>query len=213
VIADGDPKRLCPVWGEISASGRLETVVDMDALAESAARIPAKHPANLAEAFPRALRLDKCLVGGALLGASVAIALGALDLGLSARLRSEGESDRKREASLGGRLEILAKNQGEMMALRKEAPEQHGYMQFGRHYALIGLAADVPDALTLTALSIGRDNSFEIEAIVVGTGFDPESLRSSLERRGFKPAGQDGWAFDAASGRLVVRGKYEGPQK
>jgi hypothetical protein len=212
VIADGEPKGLCPIWGEISASGRLETIVDMDALAESAALIPARHPANLAETFPRALRLDGCLVGGALLGTSAAIALGALDLGLSARLRSEGESYRMREASLGGRLEILAKNQAEMTALRKEAPEQHGYMQFGRHNALTGLAADVPDALTLTALSIGRDNSFEIEAIVVGTGFDPESLRLSLERRGFKPAGQDGWAFDAASGRLVVRGKYGGPQ-
>jgi hypothetical protein len=212
VIAEGEPKRLCPLWADICASGRLETIVNMDALAESAARIPAKHPANLAEAFPRALRLDRCLVGGALLGTSVAVTLGALDLGLSARLRSEGEAYRNREASLGNRLDILAKNQREMMELRKEAPEQHGYMQFGRHYALTGLAAEVPDALTLTTLSIGRDNSFEIDAIVVGTGFDPESLRSSLVRRGFRPAVQDGWAFDAASGRLVVRGKYGAPQ-
>jgi hypothetical protein len=212
VIADGDPKRLCPAWGEISASGRLETIVDIDALAESAARIPARHPSNLAEAFPRALCLDRCLVGGALIGASVAIALGALDLGLSARLRSEDEAFRKREASLGGRIEVLSKNQAEMIALRKEAQEQPGYVQLGRYFALTGLAAEVPDALTLTALSIGRDNSFEIDAIVVGAGFDPQSLRLSLERRGFKPAGQEGWAFDAASGRLVVRGKYGGPQ-
>jgi len=212
VIADGEPKRMCPIWEEIKASRRLETVVNLDDLAEGATRIRATHPANIAEAFPRALRLDRYLAGGALLGVSVAITYGALDLGLNARLRAEGELNRRRLASLADRLADLARNQGEMTALRREAKEQPGFTQFGRRFALLGLSDAVPNALTLTALSIGRDNGFEIEAVVVGADFDPEGLRLALERKGFKPAEIGGWAFDAASGKLSVRGRYGAPQ-
>jgi len=212
MIADGEPKQMCPIWEEIKASGRLETIVSLDDLAEGASRIRGNHPANLAEAFPRALPLDRYLVGGALFGVSVAVTFGALDVGLRAQLRGESESNRERVASLGDRLANLARNQGEMTALRREAPAPPAYMQLGRRYALLGLSDAVPDALTLTAFSIGKDNGFEIEAIVVGADFDPESLRLALERRGFRPADKGGWAFDAASGRLSVRGRYGGPQ-
>jgi hypothetical protein len=212
VIADGEPGRLCPVWEEIRSSGRLENVANMDALADGASRIRENHPANIAEAFPRPLLLDRYIVAGAVLGASAAATLGAVDLHLGARLKAESEIHRGREAALEGRLSSLARNREEMTALQNEAPERSGYMRLGRHEALIGLAVDIPDALSLTALSIGKDNGFEIEGIVVGTGFDPESLRLSLERSGFRPSEQGGWVFDSASGRLSVRGRYGGPK-
>jgi hypothetical protein len=156
--------------------------------------------------------LDRYLAGGALLGVSVAVTFGALDVGLRAQLRAASDSNHERLASLGDRLANLARNQGEMTALRREAPVKPGYMQLGRRYALLGLSDAVPDALTLTALSIGKDNGFEIEAVVVGADFDSESLRLALARRGFRPDDKGGWAFDAASGRLSVRGRYVGPQ-
>jgi hypothetical protein len=211
VIADGEPQRLCPVWPEIIASGRLEAVVGMDALAEGALRIGKGHPANLAEAFPRPLELNKCLVGAAAACLVAALALGALDLRMHARLRSDGMTLAARRVSLETRLDSLARNQREMAALRNEVPENPGALHTGRHGALLALAEGLPDCLTLTALSIGADNSFEIGAIVVGSDFDPDGVRRSLERSGFKPSKPDGWAFDAAAGRLVVRGKYGEP--
>jgi hypothetical protein len=212
VVSDGEPRRLCPLWGEIQASGRLEEVVGMDALASGAARIDANHPANLVEAFPRPFHLDRYLIGAASAGISVALALGANDLRLQAQLRAEKSRFSLREASLESRLSALAKNQAEMVGLRNEAPEESGLSHLGKHGALVGLAAEFPESLTLTALTIGRDDSFEIGAIVVGADFDPESLRHSLERCGFKPADLNGWAFDAASGKLMVRGKYGAPR-
>jgi hypothetical protein len=53
VVAEGEPERICPIWRELRATGRVEAIVDLEAFALGAARIPAGHPANLAEAFPR----------------------------------------------------------------------------------------------------------------------------------------------------------------
>ena len=107
VIADGEPKRLCPIWGEINASGRLEAVVSMEALVSAAARIPANHPANLAEAFPRPLCLNRYLVGTLSVALSVALAVGSFDISKRAQFRTEGELYRRREALLGDRLATL----------------------------------------------------------------------------------------------------------
>jgi hypothetical protein len=210
-ISDGEPNLLCPIWGEIRASGRLETVVNMETLAASAAKIPVRHPANLAESFPTPINLNAHLAGVGSVAISVALALGVSAFHQQSSIRGEGAMIRAREQALESHLATLAKNLDEMSRLRKEVPNGVGSMLLGRHNALLGLAASVPDVLTLTSLSMGRDGSFEITAIVVGAGFEPENLRTSLERCGFKPASQNGWAYDAASGTIAVRGIYGAP--
>src|SRR5665213_2616994 len=66
VISDGEPKGMCPIWPEIRASGRLEAVVNIEALAAAAGQIPLGHPANMEAAFPRPLALNRYLAGASL---------------------------------------------------------------------------------------------------------------------------------------------------
>ena len=211
VVADGEPQRLCPVWGDIRASGRVESVVGIDELASGAARIRPSHPANLAESFPRPLCLDRYLLSASAAGALAALLFGVSGLQCRARLSAERDALGAREALIDGRTAALERNRKEMAALRDQAPEDTGAAAPGKQGALVSLAAGIPDSLTLTGLSLGRDNSFEIGAIVVGVDFDPEGLRLTLERNGFRPLDQNGWAFDAGSGRLVIRGRYGAP--
>jgi len=212
VIADGEPKGLCPIWSEIRASGRLEAVVNFESLAESARKISPSHPANLEAALTRPLRLDKFLAGTALAGLSAATLIGALDLRQRSRLSAEKQAFQNREASLVERLTTLASNEKEMRRLRDLAPEASAFQRADRHNALLELASEVPDTLTLSSLTISKDNTFEIEAIIVGSGFDPEALRRALERSGFKPSDQNGWVFNAKSGSLSIRGLYGSPR-
>jgi hypothetical protein len=72
------------------------------------------------------------------------------------------------------------------------------------------LSSAVPDPLTLTSFSIGRDGGFELEAMVVGPGFNPDDTRKALARCGLTSSPGDGWVFDAASRKLAVRGTYRG---
>ena len=58
VVANGEPERCCPIWPEIRATGRLEAVVGMEALAAAAVRIADSHPANLVGGFPRPRQLN-----------------------------------------------------------------------------------------------------------------------------------------------------------
>jgi hypothetical protein len=211
-ISDGEPAKLCPIWGEIRGSGRLETVVEMEALAVGAARIPAGHPANMSEGFPRPRDLDRYLAGAASLGIAVAFTFGTVAFRQHTRLLQERAADSARVAGLDAQLAALARNEEEMSRLRAEIPERPGYYLTGRHAALAGLAALVPDAVTLTFLSIGRDDNFEIKAIVIGPGFDPAGFRASLEQIGFKPSNQEGWAYDPAAGTLSIRGTYGSPR-
>lgn len=186
--------------------------MSMDDLASSSSGMQAKHPANLAEAFPRPRELDRLLAAGAFTGFTAAFALGAVAFSDGMQLRAEGAADRLRADSLQRRLRSLGENEREMSRLRDEAPDGTGSSPTGKHGALAGLAAAIPDALTLTAISIGRDGAFELEALVVGADFDPESTRRSLERCGFEPGLSNGWTYDAGSGRLLVRGKLGDPR-
>jgi hypothetical protein len=211
VIAAGDPQSLCPLWGEIHASGRVSSVFGMDALADGAAGIPRSHPANLAEAFPVPRELNRYLAVATSVGLSAALALCVLAAGARRQLVQLRASTRESEVSLEGRLETLTRNKDEMGRLRSEVPSDSGHDRISRHDSLVGLAASIPDALTLTSLALHRDNGFEIEAIVVGTGFDPEALRRAFERSGFIFASTDGWVFNAGAGRLAIRGKLGAP--
>ncbi len=208
VIAEGEPEKTCPIWRDLQASGRVDAVMDMDALALSASRIPMTHPANLIEAFPKPRELDRYLTAAAITGFSAAITLCAVVVNEAKRVRAEGDADRARAADLGVRLTRLNENQREMIRLRNQAPDETGSLPLRRYEALIGLAAAIPDALTLNSLKIGRDGTFELAALVVGMDFDPEGTRLSLERCGFVAASDKGWVFDSAAGRLLVRGKY-----
>jgi hypothetical protein len=212
VITEGEPGLWCPVWPEIRATGRLEAVVGMEALAENAARIGAGHPGNLVEGFPRPRQLDRCLVGAAVGCLAAAAAFGAAVPGQLRQLKSVEASSSARVSALEAHLSSLNRNQREMASLRNEASLGPGPQQAGRHEALLGLAEAVPDALTLTSLAIDRDDHFEIEAIVVGTDFDPEGTRKAMAHRGFRPEGPNGWLYNASSGRISVNGRYTAPQ-
>jgi hypothetical protein len=212
VIAEGEPERCCPVWPEIRATGRLEAVAGMEALAASAGRIGARHPGNLVEGFPRPRQLDRCLVGTAVGCLAAATALGAGIPGQLRQLKAVEATGSARVAALHAHLSELRRNRREMEALRNEASSGPGPLKVGRRQALLGLAEAVPDALTVTSLTIDRDDRFEIEAMVVGADFDPEGTRMALARGGFKPEGPNGWRFNAASGRISVSGRYATPQ-
>jgi len=208
VIAEGEPERTCPIWRDLRETGRVEAVLDLDAFASSAARIPTAHPGNLVEAFPRPRDLNRILVVTAIAGLSAAVGLGAAVFGERKQLRAEYETQRTRATDLEGRLRHLSHNQREMSHLRNEAPDGSGPRPVAMHEALAALAAAIPDALTLTSLTIGIDGGFELEAMVVGARFDSEDARRTLERSGFAPANDKGWVYDAGAARLWVRGKY-----
>ena len=212
VIAEGEPERHCPVWPEIRATGRLEAVAGMEALASNAARISWRHPANLVEGFPRPRQLNGCLAGAAVGCLAAATALSAGVPGQLRQLKAADSSESSRNLALTARLADLKRNQREMEALRNEPLAGAGLLQAGKHGALLGLAEAVPDALTVTSLTIDRENRFEIEAVAVGADFDPEETRKALARGGFKPEGAGGWQFNAASGKLSVSGRYSAPQ-
>ncbi len=212
VIAEREPERFCPIWKDLKATGRVEVVMDIEAFALTAARMPSAHPANLVDAFPRPRDLDRFLVTAAITGFTAAMALGAVVLGDRKQLGFEDAAARVRAANLGARVAALSKNQREMARIQGEATDGAASLPVGRHDALVGLAVAIPEALTLTSLKIGGDGRFELEALVVGSDFDPQNARMSLERCGFVPMGDGGWAYAASSGRLVVRGKYGEPR-
>jgi len=211
-ISDGNPERDCPIWKEIIATGRLEAMAGLDELAVAAGRISPRHPANLIEGFPRPRQLDRYLIGAAAGCFSIAAALGAAVPAQLRQLRSIDSSNASRVAVLEAHRADLNRNQKEIEMLQIEAAQGPRLLQVGRHEALIGLAAAVPDSLTLTSLAIDKDGRFMIEAIVVGADFDPESTRRAFDRSGFKPEGQSGWAFNQTSGRLTICGRYAPPQ-
>jgi hypothetical protein len=212
VIAEGEPKRCCPVWGELHGSGRVAAVMDFDALASGVSRIPKRHPANLAEAFPRALNLDWYVASALAAGLCAALAMGALDLRVRRQIHSEGLAEQARSAVLEERIAILNSNKREMLRLEEEFPRDADAAHYAAHDALVGLAGAIPDAVTLNSLKMGREGEFAIEAMVVGPSFDPEGLRRGMALAGFEPDAHEGWVYDVPSGRLAIRGKLGGPR-
>ena len=189
VIAEGEPQQICPCWEELRASGRIEAVLGMEELAAAAGRMPAGHPANLAASFPRRLDLDRGLAAGAL---------------------AFLEASRARADGLEARLGALESNKRAMERLRREAPEPAGRALPSMHEALVALAAAIPETLTLTSLALRPGGEFELGAIAVAPGFDPDGTRQALLACGFRPSGGDGWSYDPAAGRLRVRGRFGG---
>jgi hypothetical protein len=212
VVAEGEPKKLCPLWGELQGSGRVAAVMDFDAFASAVARIPVRHPANLAEAFPRPLNLDRYLTSALAVGLCASLAMGALDLGVRRQIRAEQMAASAQATELEGRVSALRRNRSEMLRLESEFPGDSPTAHPSAHAALVGLAGVIPDAVTLTSLKVGSDGVFEIEAMVVGPTFDPEGMRRGMAAIGFEPDAREGWVYDAPSGRLAIRGNLEGPR-
>jgi hypothetical protein len=211
-IVAGEPERSCPTWRELRDSGRIEAILDLDALALGASRIPSRHPANLTESFPSPRNLDSLLAGAAVFGLAAAVGLGSLALADRSRLGALDAAQRLRAAGLESQLKHLGANRLEMLRLRTEVPEGFGPLPLDMKGALSRLSAAIPDALTLSSFSIGIDRSFALEALVVGQGFDPQGARQALEQCGFVPGKEKGWVFESPAGRLRVQGRFgEGP--
>ncbi len=210
VVAAGDPAELCPLWGELRDSGRVEAVLGLEEFAAAAARLPRSHPANLLEGFPRKLSLDGCLAAAGIAGMLAAAALGAAAAVEAGRFDAARAAALARLGALRGRLLELEGNQREMARLREEAPEGLATPSSG-HAALEALGSTIPDALTLTSFALGPDGHFRLEAMVVGPGFDPEGTRLALARSGLAPVA-GGWSYDPASGLLRVHGSRVGTQ-
>jgi hypothetical protein len=206
VVAEGESGRSCPFWADLEGSGRIEAVLDLDALAECAVRLPASHPANLLESFPRPYNLDRLLVAAGATGLATAAFLAFLALMAQRAARAESAVARDGAAALAAEVATLEHNRAEMEELRREVPEAGETPGGGRAQALRSLAEAVPDSVTLTALSIGRDEAFRLEGLVNVPDFDAEAARRQLAHSGFAPDAQGGWAFDAVTGRLSIHG-------
>jgi len=211
VIAEGDPGHHCPQWDDIHRSGRVVAELNLDDLARGISRIPRTHPANLVEAFPRKRNLDPYLAGASCLCCLAMLALAPSVASQRRQLREDRDAIRTRTAALELRLAVLEKNREEIVRLRDMIPEAAEYPRSGMHETLQGLSAAIPDGLTLTSLLLRRNNGFELEAIVVGDGINPEGLRIAIEGCGLHPDVR-GWVFDAAAGRLSVHGKIGAPR-
>ena len=208
VISEGDPSRICPIWNDIKSSGRLEVLLGMDALADAVGHISVRHPANLLEAFPRPLGLDRYLSAVALGSVVVAACAGLGSIGAKRSYLQTGVANEAKAAAAAGRLAALAANRAEMGALKNEAPDTPGFFPGDRGGALQRIAEAIPDSLTLTSFSIARDDAFEIEALLVGKDLDADGVRQALMRSGFTPGTTNGWSYDAASRRLSIRGRF-----
>jgi hypothetical protein len=212
VISEGDPARLCPIWGDIKSSGKLETLLNLDALADAAGRIAVSHPANLLEAFPRPFVLDRYLSTVAIGSIALATFAGIDSVAERRRLLEVRAENGVRAETLGQNLSILEANKVEMTSLKEEAPDSPGFVPDDRSAALKGLADAVPDSLTLTSFSITRDDAFEVEAQLVAKDLDDEGTRQAFLRCGFMPKSMNGWSFDTATGRLSVKGRFGEPK-
>jgi hypothetical protein len=210
VVSAGEPDRVCPIWTELRATGRVEAILDLDGFSQNAARIPLAHPANLVEAFPRPRELDRLLAGSAVVGLVAALGLGAMVTGDRRRLSVLESLERQRITNLEGQIRHLAANRQEMARLRSEAPAGFGPFPTDMKGALVRLASGLPEALTLSSLSLGADRSFELEAVVAGGSFDPSAARRAFEKCGFIPAEGKGWVYEAAGSRISLHGHFDG---
>ena len=208
VVSEGQPEAYCPFWMDLRASGRLEAVLDIESFAGSAARISPKHPANLLEAFPSPRELDRTLLTGGMGGIVAAITLGSLAVVEGNQHNAMVSEYRARAVQMERRIKGLEMNGLEAERIRDNAPDAIEPLAPRKYEALVGLSDAIPDEITITSLAIGRDGSFELEAILVGGDFDQEKLLRALTQHGFTPAAGKGWVWEPGLGRLRINGRY-----
>jgi len=212
VVAEGGSEEACPFWARLRQSGRIEAVLDLDGLADRAAQIPIRHPGNLAEAFPRPLRLDRHLAGLSFVSAVVVVLMVLSGLAQERTYRQEEPRRAERLASLDLNLAALRRNQAEMAALQAEDLTGEVASPRDRAAALRSLAAAWPDPLTLTRLSLGPQEAFRLAATVNNPGFDAAGLADLVAGAGLVAAPKDGSTFDSAKGEVEIHGVLGGRQ-
>jgi len=213
VVAHGDPVKLCPTWPQLLQSGRIERVFDLDDLAAAVASVSRGHPANLAEAFPSARQMDPCLAVLAAAALAYAVAMAVIAADSAARAKADEAGAWDRIAVLERKVEVLKKNQREIETLRSQEQGGSSPTVFRRATALMTLASALPDAVTLTALTLGPGTGFRLEGKVRADSFKPAEARELLAGKGFAANPANGWAYDEPSGVLVVRGVFEPPNR
>jgi len=209
VIAAGEPAAQAAFWAELAAAGIADTVFSLDDVSRAVARLRRAHPANLAEAFPRPLPLNRGLGAAAGLTVAAAVILAVLthrDKGLRLAARSSAEAA---EAALDRQIEKLTENEREIAQLRdRSAGEAVGWPQ-NRYAALVALAAATPDAVTLAAFHLQGQGEFRLEAQLLDPKFAVDEFQAALERAGFGFGSGQRLALDAASGRLTGQGTFQ----
>ena len=212
VVAEGGSEAACPFWERLRQSGRVEAVLDLDGLADRAARLPCRHPANLAEAFPRPLNLDRHLGALNLVAATIVVLMVLLGLAQERAYRRQEPRRAERIASLDLDLASLRRNQAEMAALQAEDLTGEAAIPRDRAAALRALAAVWPDPLTLTRLALGPQEAIRLTAVVNSPGFDAGALAELAAGAGLVTAPRDGSTFDAAKGEVGIHGVLGGRQ-
>ena len=147
-----------------------------------------------------------CGVTGACGWAGAAAMLAGLHQVRGASARADSQLAGTRRA-LELQLAHLESNRTEMAAAALREPDVALPQAPSRHQALRDLCEAVPPSMVLTSLSISGDGSFLMEASVIGPGFDAEKTLRALAEAGFAPAAQKGWSYDAASGKVALRGR------
>jgi hypothetical protein len=213
IVAQGRPEQMCPFWGEVVRSGRIISIVGLDALAACAEKITPRHPGNLSSSFcqPRMLSRYVWILGTAAVGAAAFLLVSDLR-GLRQRNEEEVSIDARIQ---GERLHLaeLRHNQAEIGRLRRELPAGWDTEAAIGYDALAKLETGLPDYLTLTSLSIEREGTFELEAVVSAKEIDPEDARKRLENVGYRADAKNGCVFDAALRRLRIRGTFVRAEK
>lgn len=208
VISDGDPARCCPLWNDLQASGKVKTVLGIDEFADYAAKIPVNHPANLLEAFPFPRVLDRYLASIMVIGIAVCAILGGIALNESRRFQGVEKTAQRQIAELKVRLDGLKRNQREMLVLRSQVLNSSKLVPISKQTVLTALASAVPESTFLTSISIGRNGSFVVDALVYREGFNPERAREGFKNNGFSLNKDDGWIFDNRNATLHIDGQF-----
>lgn len=208
ILAQGKPEQVCPIWEEINRSGRVSSIVDLDALAAGAETLSPRHPGNLSKSFSQhgSVSFYVWILGIAALIATAL--LGTADVRGKQQLRAEEGSNEAQVADEQLHLAELKRNQAVMGRLQRELPTRLNYNAANRYAALASLSKALPDYLTLKSVSMVGQGSFELEAIVSVKDFDPEDTRKRLESEGFETDAKKGCVFDPAFSSLLVRGTF-----
>jgi len=208
VVAAGGQERRCPFWDELISGGKVSALLGPETLADAALGLPASHPANLAEAFPRPIRLNAGLgvaAAASLAGVAMLGIVNRRDEVRSGRMRDEVRAE---QATLEARLARLAANERRIELLHRDEKIREDLLPTHEHEVLAGLAAVVPDAVTLTSLKIHRAGDFEFEAMVVDEAFNSKQMQSDLERAGFFISAGAGWTYDTGARRIKGQGHF-----
>lgn len=211
-VVQGDPVCVCPHWDRISSSPKVAGVYGLDDLADRAAALDTRHPANLARTFPAPRNLNRALACALTATVLVAVALGLDADAARRRLASEGTRDRAHLTLLAEKLSRLEANRERMGALRSRMGLAGEHPKSDIAGALRRLAAAVPDTVVLGSLLISSSDAFRIEANALGEDFRPEEMRARLSSAGFDSM-SGGWVYDKQSRRLTVSGRMAAPEQ